>query len=125
MWGAGFTHALDQIDSGPRLAFLELTKQHHRYKDQLLGQIQLTPFGLHFVANMIAQSGVRSKYNPTPIRYDALADCLQKVSTSVPLTKTIVGPRFGAGLAGGDWSVISKLINQYLPKHTINIYDLP
>lgn len=40
---------------------------------------------------------------------------------------TVHAPRFGAGLAGGDWTIIERLIQEYLTDGTreVTIYDLP
>ena len=81
------------------------------------------------VVHMIAQHDIKpdDKGNP-PIRYDALASCLEKVAK---LAKTnnasIAGPKFGAGLAGGDWAKIEEIIKEKLIDKGINvtIYDLP
>lgn len=62
------------------------------------------------VCNMIAQhktGGLR------PLRYNALAACMDQVATEAKNSHEnpqIRAPLFGAGLAGGNWDFIEKLI---------------
>jgi len=64
------------------------------------------------VYNMIAQDGFGSDVRP-PIRYAALATCMTKLAVgSKQYPMHIVAPRFGSGLAGGDWHVIWQLIRE-------------
>jgi hypothetical protein len=123
VWGGGFTHALDLVDPNPRLAFKAISKEYRLHPELLLGQVQFVSYKNHYVANMFAQSGIRSKTNPTPIDYDALTNCLIKVNT-FGADLPIYGPKFGSGLAGGDWLVISGMINRYLPRRFVTIYTL-
>ena len=38
--------------------------------------------------------------------------------------KTICMPKIGAGLAGGDWTIIEKILNDVFTGMTINVYSL-
>ncbi len=97
----------------------------------ILGEVQFIQVqnDLWF-ANIIGQHGVRSphdKNSPPPVKYDAIRSGLKKVRTfAQALGATIHGPRFGAGLAGGDWNEIEKIITEELVGHgvEITIYDL-
>ena len=72
------------------------------------------------IANMIAQNGVKRKNNIRPLNYIALAKAMLSVSLYVKgMTAankdyeskwTIHCPKFGSGLAGGNWSFISEMI---------------
>jgi hypothetical protein len=69
-----------------------------------------------YVANMIAQEGLRSETNPIPIKYDALEKCMKAVvhrfrSKNKP-EADIICPKFGSGLAGGDWNTIETMVNK-------------
>lgn len=82
------------------------------------------------VVNMIAQHGIMSKTSSEdpPIRYDQLEQCLEKVAILAKQNGSSVhAPRIGAGLSGGSWSEIEKLIIKCLVNKGINvtIYDLP
>ena len=73
------------------------------------------------VANMIAQHGLRTDLdgNP-PIRYDALQEALNKVNiVAVEMKATVHMPKIGAGLAGGDWNEIEKIIESSLMVKTM------
>jgi O-acetyl-ADP-ribose deacetylase (regulator of RNase III) len=79
-----------------------------------LGEIQIINYTVPFdiqIINMVAQDGVFGHYNKRPIKYDALLACLEQVELLVDYDRNIVAPRFGAGLAGGNWNIIAAIIN--------------
>ena len=87
--------------------------------------------GLYFV-NMIAQNGIKGPNNPRPINYAALVKSMIQVSQYIIgntgfSNKTenveIHSPKFGSGLAGGDWNFISDLIDDIWGKYTVFIYN--
>jgi O-acetyl-ADP-ribose deacetylase (regulator of RNase III) len=122
-WGKGFVLAVGKRYPEARRAYL--TGRPHR-----LGTIQLvsTPSGV-VVANMITQHGIRWEAGVPPIRYDALAVCLDQVGTYAAHGDLCVHmPRIGAGLAGGEWTRVEQIISQILcERHclTVTVYDLP
>lgn len=80
-------------------------------------------------ANMIAQNGTISKNNPKPINYYALILCMKSVDDYIrthldPTETQIHAPKFGSGLAGGNWELISELTNDIWPNLTKFIYVL-
>lgn len=123
-WGAGFVLALSKKWKEP--------ERIYRMSPKLkLGDIQIVSVEDNIVVvNMIAQTLFhgRSKGlyvgNRIPLDYDALAKCLRKVNKVADEFKlTIHAPRFGSGLAGGDWKVIEEMINQIITV-PVYIYDL-
>jgi O-acetyl-ADP-ribose deacetylase (regulator of RNase III) len=80
------------------------------------------------ICNMIGQHGVMGSFNSKPpIRYEAVDKCLQQVATFCQNNSAkVVGPKFGAGLAGGSWLEIEKLIIKNLSQQDISvtIYEL-
>lgn len=58
--------------------------------------------------------------------YDAFAKCLTAIREGVPRDKTIGFPKnIGCGLGGGNWNVISALIEEILGEnHDVYIYEL-
>jgi hypothetical protein len=93
---------------------------------------------------MIGQHGVATgARNRPPIRYDAIEECLLSVLKRARHyvrsdynsydRKNLMGPismhspRFGSGLAGGDWAEIEKRIHATFTGQgiTFNVYDLP
>ena len=121
-WGAGFVVALSKKWKKPEEIYRADAK------------CCLTLGNVHFitvekdimVCNMIAQHGMgKNKDGHPPIRYDALIDCLRKVNlTAIRLGATIHAPRIGAGLAGGNWTIIEAIIKQECTPDVF-IYDLP
>lgn len=123
-WGAGFVLALSKKWRYP--------EDFYRVRQEYpLGDVDVLNVEEDIsVANMIAQHGIErdSKGNP-PIRYDALKECLIKVNQiamniDAPHKRVSLHmPRIGAGLAGGDWSVIEKLIEENV-RVPVTVYDL-
>ena len=72
--------------------------------------------------NMIAQQGVRSRSNPKPIKYDALAKCLSRIPEYALKSQRIIMPKIGTGFAGGDWKTISRLIEDHLKDYRVVVF---
>lgn len=85
--------------------------------------IQVEP-GL-FVGNMYAQNGLKGKTNPKPLRYGYLSECLS--NTRECKFQHIHMPKIGCGLAGGDWNIVSEIIQDTLVDYGIEVYvyELP
>lgn len=84
-----------------------------------------------YIVNMIAQNGVKSKNNHRPLNYAALTKSMVQLSQYIHMntgfTKQtekieIHAPKFGSGLAGGNWNFISDLIDDIWNKYTVYIY---
>lgn len=83
------------------------------------------------VANMIAQNGLINSKNRRPINYGALAYCMGDVrkfyniilSKSEENTVEIHAPKFGSGLAGGNWNFVSDLINDIWDDVPVYVYN--
>ena len=124
-WGRGFVLALSKKWSRP--------EREYRVRDKTLGTNQYIWIPQmsrdeddddFYVVNMIAQDGYTSAARPRAINYAALAACLLHVK------ETLEGfsfhmPRIGAGLGGGDWSIIEQIIQDALPDSDVYVYDLP
>ena len=121
-WGKGFVVALSAKWSKPQLSYkLWLTGFE-------LGKIQLIKVARDItIVNMLAQNGFKSDSNPIPLCYQSLDKCFNALLPSV-VTKngSIHAPRFGAGLAGGEWSKIENMIIKKFINNDVNvtIYDL-
>jgi hypothetical protein len=81
-------------------------------------------------ANMIAQNGVICNSNPRPLNYYALTQCMVKVAKFIQTSfdpnenkAQIHAPKFGCGLAGGDWSFIQELIKDIWGRQTVLVYQ--
>lgn len=123
LWGSGFVMALSRRWPQPERYF-------SMFEALPLGLVQFVKVTDDItVVNMIGQHGVGRRVDGTPpIDYDAIESCLEKVAVSCkdpayrgPYKSVHVhAPRFGAGLAGGDWDRIEEIIN-----HTLIEKDIP
>jgi O-acetyl-ADP-ribose deacetylase (regulator of RNase III) len=120
-WGAGFVKALSKKWQAPELQY------RNSVCTKVLGHVQFVEVEYDdiIVANMTAQHSVGyDKNGIAPIRYDAVRECLIKVNEfATAIGATIHAPRFGCGLAGGEWSEIAKIIKDTITVD-IYIYDL-
>jgi O-acetyl-ADP-ribose deacetylase (regulator of RNase III) len=126
-WGKGFVLAVSRRWSQP--------EEQYRgwYAGRTgasfgLGAVQFVQVESYiWVANMIAQRGTKTGSSGPPIRYDALAECLNRVGErAVELQASVHMPRIGCGLAGGDWSRVEPIIDESLVGRdlVVMIYDL-
>lgn len=119
-WGAGFVLALSSKWRYPEDRYRAMPSYD-------LGTMMILNVEEDvYVANMIAQHGVRPDTKGTPpIRYEALRTALQKVNTAAKqMDATLHMPRIGAGLAGGDWTRIAEIIEENV-QVPVTVYDLP
>lgn len=83
------------------------------------------------IANMIAQNGLINNNNPRPLNYFALCNCMNVVSSSIDNILSqdksakveIHAPKFGSGLAGGNWKFISELIKDIWYGVSVFVYE--
>jgi len=81
-------------------------------------------------ANMIAQNGIISKKNNRPLNYAALVKTMIEVKKFVDIENKnndidksyIHAPKFGSGLAGGEWKFIEKLIEDIWTNSVVTIH---
>jgi hypothetical protein len=69
------------------------------------------------IANMIAQNKTINQNNPRPLNYEALVRCMIDVKNKIMQHQQMYNnkveihcPKFGSGLAGGNWNFIEDLI---------------
>lgn len=127
-WGAGFVIAISRRWPEPEAEYHEWqdANENHLGVPFELGQVQFVEVDEDlFVCNMIGQ--VLGGKHP-PIRYQALRNCLAQLAQhAAAMGAVVAGPRFGAGLAGGDWAKIEQLIIEEVCSRgvEVTIYDLP
>lgn len=135
-WGSGFVVPLGRNYPFAKDAYLQWHKDKFAadWRTPLLspnvsfelGETQIVVMGKVAVANMIGQHQlIRPDY--VPVRYTAIANCLETVkSYCQSMSAEVHAPRFGAGLAGGNWVVIEALINEILVNNGIpvTVYEL-
>lgn len=119
-WGAGFVLALSNKWNYPEEFYRAVAAE----KGLTLGDVHIVPVERNIVVmNMVAQAGIGFNDGVAPIRYDALRTCLNKVNEHcVMFGGTLHAPRFGAGLAGGDWNIIEGIILDVMDVD-VTIYD--
>jgi O-acetyl-ADP-ribose deacetylase (regulator of RNase III) len=121
-WGAGFVLAISKRWPQPKAEYLK----ENSLRPLMLGSLSLIQVEKSvWVANMIAQRGIRTQARVPPIRYDALKQCLGILSVEAQkLQATVHMPRIGCGLAGGKWEFVEPLIRESLAKTEVFVYDL-
>lgn len=125
-WGKGFVLAVSARWPEPEAAY---RKWHAAGKDGgfALGAaqfVQVEPY--IWVANMVAQRGLKRGRSGPPIRYHAVAACLQQVAAkAAELGASVHMPRIGCGLAGGKWEEVEPLIERHLTAAgvPVTVYD--
>ena len=114
-WGAGFVVPLGKYFPKARERYIEWAERKDKGIPLQLGLSQNVFINQKLtVVNMIGQldTGLGINGRP-PIRYWALAKCLRDVAgLAQALDAEIHAPKFGAGLAGGNWTFIETLINE-------------
>lgn len=120
-WGSGFVLALSKKWKEPEAMYRTLVERP-------LGLVQFVKVNDDItVANMIAQhkTGFDKTTGFPPIRYYAVRKCLAIVNDYCQLIgASIHAPRFGAGLAGGNWGEIEHIIEDVITV-PMYVYDLP
>lgn len=126
LWGRGFVMAISEQWSFPELDYRLWSSCENSFR---LGNTRLVQVECDiYVANMIAQHNIRgSAGSGPPIRYYAVASCLDKLATEAKtLNASVHMPRIGCGLAGGSWDKIEPMIKKYLIDKgvSVTVYDL-
>jgi hypothetical protein len=69
------------------------------------------------------------------VSYDAVDDCMKSIAKNMMMRNFFTGndsihnesihmPKIGAGLGGGEWSIIEAIINHHLKDHQVIIYEI-
>ena len=80
------------------------------------------------IANMVAQNGTIGPKNRRPLHYPSLMRCMSNVldlANSMKKTEKgikIFSPKFGSGLAGGNWNFIADLIDDIWFTHDVMVF---
>ena len=125
-WGKGFVLAISRRWPEPERAF----RRWHRERagnDFGLGSMQIVGVQPNlWVANMVGQHGVKHGSAGPPVRYEAIAACLTKLTVEAKrLDASVHMPRIGCGLAGERWERIEPLIDATLVAAgvPVTVYD--
>lgn len=130
-WGAGFVTAVSNKWPLAKDCYLHWAagKEYVPWLPFEIGFVQFVRVEADtWVANMVAQHGVRSMDNPVPLNYAELHNCLEQVADQVyTLNASVHMPRIGCGLAGGQWDTVASIIEDELTSNSVEtfVYDLP
>jgi len=115
-WGRGFVLGLSRRHPEPERRY-KAWAAGQEDRPFVLGQVQFVEVSPDLmVANLIGQHDIARKGQPLdvpPVRYEAIREGLRRVRTEAERQGASVHmPRIGAGLAGGDWAVIERVIEE-------------
>lgn len=120
LFGAGFAA---QLRHKYIWAYESYQRNHMQRGEVVIAQAD----GL-YIAHLCAMRGVRSRHNPHPLDMVALQKCLHDVCVAAFLHgfSFVAMPKIGAGLAGGHWPDIARLIDNVFDFHGLEarVYDL-
>lgn len=124
LWGSGFVLAVSSRWPNVKDEYVAWARGNSQ--EFGLGHVQFVQVENDiWVANMVAQRGVRNSNNPVPLDLNALYYCFWKVSAKIwDIRATVHMPRIGCGLAGGKWPDVEKVINRYGFADKTTVYDL-
>ena len=113
-WGKGFVTSLNKSYPLAKEEYLKFCSMYDA--ETLLGKVFFYKVrdGL-YIANVFSQDGYKKnrKDENRYIKYDVLEVCLEKVAYFSLINRfSIQMPRIGAGLGGGEWSVIEEIIKE-------------
>lgn len=102
---------------------------HEKYESDgwQLGDVQfvrLIDKDHQFVANCATQFSYLPR-NVCHVNYQAVGTCMEKVKQFARARGlSIAIPKIGAGLAGGDWATIEKVLEEVFSDYDVTIYQL-
>ena len=74
------------------------------------------------IINAITQKGY-GRTGEKFVKYDAIDDIFRKLNTNTDISIVAI-PMIGAGLGGGDWSVIESIIRSRAKNYDVKVYSL-
>jgi hypothetical protein len=129
-FGAGFAGAVSKHFPLVKENYHLLGKQNVLGYTQFVEAYKNKNYGHKIIfANMIAQNSTISKNNPRPLNYYSLARCMANVALYAHQNFDsdnriqIHCPKFGCGLAGGNWNFIKELITDIWKDLPVYIYE--
>lgn len=99
--------------------------ERYEYDDLWLGEIQavLQDDG-KYIVNCMTQNG----FMPRDIchaDYEAIEKCMWRLKKfAMEKSLSVAIPKIGAGLAGGDWAIIEKILEEVFSDYDITVYYL-
>lgn len=109
-FGAGVAAQIAERWPVARAEYCEWYKTRARFYLGGTRTVQVEP--RVYVVHLLAQRGLPSRLNPTPLDLPALARALDGMARFSSMVGGAHLPRIGAGLARGDWSQIEPMIER-------------
>lgn len=129
--GSGVAKQIKERWPGCYEAYREHLKRYKQLGIPLLGKVvfQPVPYGKadYFIANAITQEFYGREKGKVYVDYEAIRDAFEHINYVAPRLgiTTINFPKIGAGLGGGDWSIISQIIDEELDDELEKILWIP
>ena len=99
---------------------------HHRAS--LLGKTVVWSEKNYVIFNMFTQGDWSRAYGTDHryVSYDAVQECFEAANNLIKKDedKRLAIPMIGAGLGGGDWDIIEKIIEKSCPDIEVTVYQL-
>ena len=125
-WGRGFVMTLSKCWPEPEQRYHAWHKGEEK-QPFALGEVQFVQVSdTVWVANVIGQRDIRTLNGVPPVRYEAIRTGLRKVALEARrLHASVHMPRIGCGLAGGDWNIVGKIVEDELANIgvPVTVYD--
>jgi len=119
-WGRGFVVALSRRWPEPEQRYREWHRDGAGFELGAVQLVQVEP--AIWVANMVAQRGLKATADGPPIRYAAVERCMSGVAEHARQRSASVHmPRIGCGLAGGRWEEIEPILQRTLVAAGIHV----
>ena len=140
LFGAGFAAAIadvyPQIKQDYHLLGKSYLKSRANFGKAQILKVYENPKYKHklYFVNMIAQNGTKRYDNPRPLNYAALVRSMREISDYIQFNTGFINnqekieihcPKFGSGLAGGNWEFIKDLIEDIWGRYFVTIYNPP
>lgn len=113
--GSGFAKQIR--DKFPEVyEYYKVTCKKPTLKESLLGSIQPIMVSNNVVINCFTQLEFGS--DKQFCSYDAIAECMDAIDTTLDTTlsvRKVIMPKIGAGLGGGNWEIIERIIEEKSP----------
>jgi O-acetyl-ADP-ribose deacetylase (regulator of RNase III) len=118
--GAGIAREIRERYPAVYGTYLDHMKKYK--KADLLGTISVTEVAPDkYIVNAITQTLGTGKSRE--VDYDAIARCFEKIN-DIGEPSDLRFPMIGAGLGGGNWSIISNIIEHEITRHYKHLYLL-
>jgi len=77
-----------------------------------LGKYSVAYYDGRFIINAYTQLGIKQSNMKSPVDYDAIRNVFESLMFAEFENRSIGIPAIGCGLAGGDWSIVSDILDK-------------